>query len=779
VACGVRSASTRIPPCPSASSTSPRRTTPSSRVGGRAPALRVDRRGRNGQHARFGLVARLDPGDRLVPRVPIRQPGADRISTRGDPVEEESPVGGGVDRRQLEPGGRLGVDELHGRHFHPGEAVGVGIGGRQGHPPADAPRQRRQHHRLGEGGRLAGDDPDGVDRGRTVAAGAERHLKRPGGRGEAKRAIAFGGRRPRGARRADCDALVPARSRPLAPCAPRDFAEVRRGARRRECDLPQVEFPPARHDEGAIDDRHQALDDDREPVRPRHEPARLEQQPGDTARLHPPEVFRPIGPRAVLSGEGRPRHAPQRETGRPGECGPQRALRLLRFGRRRVVGVRGGDVATGSEQGRDEDDEEPGKALWHGICARSGIHGRDTTPQDGAPVTHSLPERPVPGYAARVTCDRSRADSNRHPARTARRVARIGATAVLLLACGEDPGATAALEHRSLPLEAICEAEVDGSGRVDVETDYLPHVVACENGGADFAALQAQAVAARTYLYYKIGRQGHIGDGQGDQVYSCGRAPGPEHIEAAASTAGRVLRYHGDVIAAFYVAGAIPSTDDCHPAPGDRDPTGTEHFVTYNEGRSGEGIEQTTLGWVNPQNWANRGCKSQNGADCLAEHGYAWEDIVRFYYGEDIEFVGTEGPCVAPPPAAAPPRCRAAVPPPTPPRHRRPPMPPPVPRRTRRPLPPMARRGFPPSRRRTPRPRRMRPSTPDDEDASGSPLDAGLRVPARTTTAALSGGCGAVPGSAPSGVSGLLAAAVGLLCRRRRSRPPARRPRLS
>lgn len=384
----------------------------------------------------------------------------------------------------------------------------------------------------------------------------------------------------------------------------------------------------------------------------------------------------------------------------------------------------------------------------------------------------------MPGYAARVTCDRSRADSNRHPARTARRVARIGATAVLLLACGEDPGATAALEHRSLPLEAICEAEVDGSGRVDVETDYLPHVVACENGGADFAALQAQAVAARTYLYYKIGRQGHIGDGQGDQVYSCGRAPGPEHIEAAASTAGRVLRYHGDVIAAFYVAGAIPSTDDCHPAPGDRDPTGTEHFVTYNEGRSGEGIEQTTLGWVNPQNWANRGCKSQNGADCLAEHGYAWEDIVRFYYGEDIEFVGTEGPCVAPPPPPLPPDAA----PPSPPDAAPPP-------------PPADASTGPPADAAPPAadgPARLPPESetdaatptdaavdPDDEDASGSPLDAGLRVPARTTTAALSGGCGAVPGSAPSGVSGLLAAAVGLLCRRRRSRPPARRPRLS
>lgn len=337
--------------------------------------------------------------------------------------------------------------------------------------------------------------------------------------------------------------------------------------------------------------------------------------------------------------------------------------------------------------------------------------------------------------------------------------------AVLLVACGEDPGATAALERQALPLEAICEAEVDGSGRVDVETDYLPHVVACENGGADFAALQAQAVAARTYLYYKIGRQGHIGDGQGDQVYSCGRAPGPEHIEAAASTAGRVLRYHGDVIAAFYVAGAIPSTGDCRPAPGDRDPTGTEHFVTYNEGRAGEGIEQTTLGWVNPQNWANRGCKSQNGADCLAEHGYAWEDIVRFYYGDDIEIIGTDGPCVAPPPPLPP----DAAPPPPPPDAAPPPPP----------LPPDA-AAFDAEAQTPPEPPDAAgsPDASPVPDAAAAPADAtGLGVdgeplaapsaasgvPARTKTAHLSGGCGAVPARLPARDAALALATLAAL----------------
>jgi hypothetical protein len=230
-----------------------------------------------------------------------------------------------------------------------------------------------------------------------------------------------------------------------------------------------------------------------------------------------------------------------------------------------------------------------------------------------------------------------------------------------LLAC-EGPPEVPILDgpwaRRVSALEAYCEAEVDGTGKVDVESVYLPAVVACENGSADFAALQAQAVAARSYLYYKLDRSGRIGDGQGDQVFTCNRPPGEEHREAVRTTAGQVLMYADAPIAAFYVAGAIPSTDDCRPAAGDRDPTSTERWVTYNEGRSGDEVVQTELGFVDPRNFANRGCKSQNGANCLSERGYTWEQIVRFYYGEDIGLLGTDGPCVPaaePAPDAAPP----------------------------------------------------------------------------------------------------------------------------
>jgi hypothetical protein len=195
-----------------------------------------------------------------------------------------------------------------------------------------------------------------------------------------------------------------------------------------------------------------------------------------------------------------------------------------------------------------------------------------------------------------------------------------------------------------LGLDAYCEAEVDGVGVLDVEGDYLPQVVACENGAAADEALAAQAVAARSFLYYKLAREGRIGDGQGDQVYTCGNPAGAQHRRAVEQTSGLVLGYRGVVVAAFYVAGALQDPPAC--TGGGVDPTGTEAYVTYNEGRSGDDVEQTTLGLVDPANFENRGCQSQNGANCLAQAGRDHPSILRFYYGEDIELVRAEGPCV-------------------------------------------------------------------------------------------------------------------------------------
>jgi hypothetical protein len=162
-------------------------------------------------------------------------------------------------------------------------------------------------------------------------------------------------------------------------------------------------------------------------------------------------------------------------------------------------------------------------------------------------------------------------------------------------------------------------------------------------------ALKVQAVAARTYAYYKIKTAGSVKDGTGDQVYSCGKSPSTKHYQAVKETAGQVLRYKGTVICAFYVAGAKPTASSCVAKSSDSDPTYTEKYVTYNAGKTGNSITQTKLGWVSTSNVYNRGCMSQNGSHCLSLHKKTYKQILPFYYGSDIEIVTATGSCVVPP----------------------------------------------------------------------------------------------------------------------------------
>ncbi len=222
----------------------------------------------------------------------------------------------------------------------------------------------------------------------------------------------------------------------------------------------------------------------------------------------------------------------------------------------------------------------------------------------------------------------------------------LPAALFLLQGCAMDTGPDTETQRRQLT--AYCTANVEGRS-IPTETDYLPHVVACENGAAPFEALKAQAVAARTFLYYKMDLSGEIGDGSGDQVYTCANQPQQVHYDAVNATAGQVLRYNSVTICSFFVAGAIPTTSDCVPSASDEDPTNTERYVTYNEGLSGSNIHQSSLGWVNPGNDYNRGCLSQNGSSCLDDsRSYDYRRILRFYYGADIEIVTAEGSCIGP-----------------------------------------------------------------------------------------------------------------------------------
>ncbi|TWT78437.1 Stage II sporulation protein [Posidoniimonas polymericola] len=200
---------------------------------------------------------------------------------------------------------------------------------------------------------------------------------------------------------------------------------------------------------------------------------------------------------------------------------------------------------------------------------------------------------------------------------------------------------------------ALPNINVIGSGSVPTDTDYVPNCVLCENGGASYEALKAQAVAARTYAYYKMDRSGSIADGTVDQVYSCSGSPQAIHYAAARDTEGEILSIEnfggGDVlIAAFYVAGAIPTGpfDPANPSAvpnaGDSDPTNTQKWVTYpyENGLSGGTNTGTPLGFqgtrTNP-NWPNRGAKSQNGADFLSDNSVSYVDILKYYYGADIQ----------------------------------------------------------------------------------------------------------------------------------------------
>ncbi|MBE7482404.1 MAG: hypothetical protein HS104_20785 [Polyangiaceae bacterium] len=221
----------------------------------------------------------------------------------------------------------------------------------------------------------------------------------------------------------------------------------------------------------------------------------------------------------------------------------------------------------------------------------------------------------------------------------------------------DDPGTLQAVDQRvSLLNDAYCTIKVSGVGNRDTETDYLPHVIACENGGADLQALKAQAIAARSVAYYNMASQGSICDGQGCQVYSCNAKPSALHYQAVKETAQQYLSYGNMLTYGFYVAG-----DSQVVGPTCVDVGGsTTHYVTFNDGKSGTGVKQTKLGWVGPPGFGqNRGCMSQWGGRCLEQQGRDYLGILRFYYGSDIAITNAPGNCGVgtppepPPPAAA------------------------------------------------------------------------------------------------------------------------------
>ena len=182
------------------------------------------------------------------------------------------------------------------------------------------------------------------------------------------------------------------------------------------------------------------------------------------------------------------------------------------------------------------------------------------------------------------------------------------------------------------------------NGRIlDVEAEYLPKVVMCENPDAPPEALKAQAIVARTFLAYTTRgqRSPQIGTGQSQQVYSCprngyGRTISAEVKLAVASTRGMYLMWGDGLVGGNFVAGAARSGAECVRGA---DPTRTERFVTNNNGKTGEAVHGSSIGFVGDP--ANRGCLGQLLSNCLdAQKGYSFVQLLKYFYGADIRIRG-------------------------------------------------------------------------------------------------------------------------------------------
>lgn len=97
--------------------------------------------------------------------------------------------------------------------------------------------------------------------------------------------------------------------------------------------------------------------------------------------------------------------------------------------------------------------------------------------------------------------------------------------------------------------------------------DYLRSVVGTEMGSrprSDSAALQAQAVAARSFAYLKLNGRGHfdIRASVTDQAYAGVDAENAAGNDAVDATAGLMIRYQGRVASVFYHSTCGGSTAD-------------------------------------------------------------------------------------------------------------------------------------------------------------------------------------------------------------------------
>ena len=74
-----------------------------------------------------------------------------------------------------------------------------------------------------------------------------------------------------------------------------------------------------------------------------------------------------------------------------------------------------------------------------------------------------------------------------------------------------------------------------------------------------------------------------------------------------------------------------PARDACAGQVGELVVAAYDDPASLDRLAAGADVIQTTLGFVSPTNYANRGCMSQNGSDCLSEQGRAFDEILDVF----------------------------------------------------------------------------------------------------------------------------------------------------
>jgi len=187
-----------------------------------------------------------------------------------------------------------------------------------------------------------------------------------------------------------------------------------------------------------------------------------------------------------------------------------------------------------------------------------------------------------------------------------------------------------------IPIRVKTNTYGDGSVvALDMESEYLPIVVAGMVSEASEESLKAQAIVARSYAFYKMayepmgGSEYHMVDADSIQMYNPTEwyALTPERQDmvrqAISDTKGLVLKYAGVLVDSVYVRGDSK----------------TDQWITLNEGKSGNAITQSTLiAYSAPPSGTphNRGCMGLKQSKDLSKAGYTYVQILQYFYGADI-----------------------------------------------------------------------------------------------------------------------------------------------